>query len=144
VHRAPIPAWRVLVTVGEDPDLPGSQLEPMARIGMNDPAAPHTVAEATQRLRQAMNDRQALVIVASLGQTRQPGVRITGPRGRLPRASRDEQVIIAEGCAPTRDRSCRPTPPERWPRASRTFRPLRCRTPRTRPYSGQTGAARGP
>jgi hypothetical protein len=89
------------VTVGEQPDLLGLQLDLMARLGVDgDAMSARTVGEATGRLQQAVADRQVLLVIDDVwSDAAAQAFRITGPRGRLLYTSRDEQVITATGSA---------------------------------------------
>ena len=91
------------VTVGEHPDLLAAQLDLLSRVSKDASPPPRTVAEATRRLRQAIQDRQVLVIVDDVwADAAALAFRITGPAGRLLYTSRDEQVITAAAAIPYR------------------------------------------
>ena len=99
-HRFPHGVY--WVTVGEQPDLLGLQLDLMARLGIDyaDAMSARTVADATGRLQQALADRQVLLVIDDVwSDAAAQAFRITGPRGRLLFTSRDEQVITATGSA---------------------------------------------
>ena len=85
------------VTAGEQPDLAGLQAGLLARLGAAG-AAPRSAAEGAGLLRQALADRQVLLVVDDVwSAAAAQAFRVTGPRGRVLYTTRDPAVLAAAG-----------------------------------------------
>ena len=83
------------VTAGEQPDLVGLQTGLLARLGVAG-MAPRSATEGAALLRQALADRQVLLIVDDVwSAAAAQAFRVTGPRGRVLYTTRDPAVLAA-------------------------------------------------
>ena len=96
--RRRFPGGVFWVTVGERPDVLALQLDLLSRLGARPEA--RTRAEAAQALRAVLADKRVLLVVDDVWSADDAqDFRITGPRGRLLYASRDQTVVAAAGAA---------------------------------------------
>jgi WD40 repeat protein len=90
------------VTVGEQPDLAGLQADLLSQLDALGPA-PRSVAEGAGLLRQALADRQVLLVIDDVwSRAAAQAFRVTGPRGRVLYTTRDLAVLTAVGAATER------------------------------------------
>jgi WD40 repeat protein len=83
------------VTVGEQPDLVGLQTDLLSRLGVAG-VAPRSAVEGAGLLRQALADRQVLLVVDDVwSAAAAEAFRVTGPRGRVLYTTRDPLVLTA-------------------------------------------------
>ena len=100
--RAYFPDGVFWVTAGEAPDLAGLQADLLSRFGAAD-AAPRSAIEGAGLLRQALADRQVLLVVDDVWSTAAAqAFRVTGPRGRVLYTTRDPAVLAAAGAVAER------------------------------------------
>ena len=97
VVRAHFPDGVFWVTAGEQPDLAGLQAGLLSRLGAAGPA-PRSATEGAGMLRQALADRQVLLVVDDVwSAAAAQAFRVTGPRGRVLYTTRDPAVLAAAG-----------------------------------------------
>ena len=97
VIRVHFPDGVFWVTAGEQPDLAGLQADLLSRLGAASPA-PRSAAEGASLLRQALVDRQVLLVADDVwSAAAAQAFRVTGPRGRVLYTTRDPAVLAAAG-----------------------------------------------
>ena len=97
VVRAHFPDGVFWVTAGEQPDLAGLQAGLLSRLGAASPA-PWSALEGAALLRQALADRQVLLVIDDVwSAAAAQAFRVTGPRGRVLYTTRDPAVLAAAG-----------------------------------------------
>jgi WD40 repeat protein len=102
VVRAYFPDGVFWVTAGEQPDLAGLQADLLSRLGAAGPA-PRSAAEGAGLLRQALADRQVLLVADDVwSDAAAQAFRVTGPRGRVLYTTRDPAVLAAAGAVAER------------------------------------------
>ena len=95
VVRAHFPDGLFWVTAGEQPDLVGLQTGLLSRLGVTG-TAPRSATEGAGLLRQALADRQVLLVIDDVwSAAAAQAFRVTGPRGRVLYTTRDPAVLAA-------------------------------------------------
>ena len=119
VVREHFPDGVFWVTVGEGADPTGLQTSLLARLGAGD-AAPRSATEGAGLLRQALADKQVLLVADDVwSAAAAEAFRVTGPRGRVLYTTRDPDVLASRGplwsrsgcCRRRQPASCWPAPP---------------------------------